>query len=77
MNSDDINENNNANLTVIQTILRATINNCIRNILLDSGAQVSLVNESFIHRNKNKFGNLLLLRVVNTIIHTVTNNYIK
>lgn len=33
---DDIHKNNNADLKVNQTILRASINNCISRILLDS-----------------------------------------
>lgn len=50
-------ENNNADREINQTILRAYINNCVGNILLDSGARMSLINEIFIQRNKNKLGN--------------------
>lgn len=63
------NEDSNADLAVTQNILRANINNCIGNILFDNGAQVSLVNDSFRHRNKNRFGNQPLLLVANMMIH--------
>lgn len=52
--NNDINENNDADLNVTQTILKPSINNCVGNILLDTFAntQVSLVNASFMYKNK-------------------------
>ena len=62
------------NIVNKSTIVRAKINNCIGNVLLDSGAQVYLISEKFINKHKTHFKKVPILPVNNTIIKTATND---
>lgn len=50
----------------------ARINGCVGNVLLDSGAQVSLINEKFINKHKHQFKKTPTLPVNNTMVTTAT-----
>ena len=54
------------------SVLRATINNCIGNVLTDSGAKISLINENFINKNIVKFKKAPILPINHTTIKTAT-----
>ena len=51
-------------------VVRARINGCVGNVLLVSGAQVSLINEIFINKHKHQFKKTPILPVYNlSLIH--------
>ena len=52
--------------------MSAKINGCVGNVLFDSGAQVSLINEKFINKHKHQFKRTPILPVKNTMLTTAT-----
>ena len=59
-------ENNN------DILVLARLNGCVGNELLDSGAQVSLINEKFINKHKYQFKKTPILPVTNIMVTTAT-----
>ena len=59
------------------SVLRARINNCVGNVLIDSGAQISLISENFINKNMVHFKKVLSLPINNTTIKTATDELQK
>ena len=53
-------------------VVSAKINGCVGNVLFDSGAQVSLINEKFINKHKHQFKKTPILPVNNTMVTTAT-----
>ena len=58
-------------------VLKARINNCKGNVLIDSGAQISLISEKFINKNIVEFKKVPILPINNTTIETATNEVQK
>ena len=58
-------------------VLKARINDCKGNVLLDSGAQISLISENCINKNIVKFKKVPILPINNTTIKTATNELVQ
>ena len=58
-------------------VLKARINNCKWNVLIDSGAQISLISENFVNKNIVEFRKVPILPINNTTIKTATNEVQK
>ena len=54
------------------TVFRDEINNCVGNVLSDSGEQISLISENFINKNMAQFKKVPILPINNTVIKTAT-----
>lgn len=59
------------------SMLRATINNRIGNVLIDSEAQMPLISEHLVNKGIVRFNKVPILPVNNTIIETVTDELQK
>ena len=53
-------------------VVNAKINGCVREVLFDSGAQISLIDEHFLTKHKHCFKKIPILPVNNKIVISAT-----